>query len=75
MKKLAVPIIGQFRALTRENLYLGFANNKGADQPAHQHSLISTIIIPLLDQALLESITSKLATIKQNFKFLASLCK
>ena len=32
-------------------------NNKGADQPAHLHSLISTFVIRLL-----ESIISKLAT-------------
>ena len=34
-----------------------FANNKGGDQPAYQHSLISTFVIHLL-----ESIISKLAT-------------
>ena len=44
-------------ALTRENLSLGFANNKGADQPAHMCRLISTFFIPFL-----ESIISKLAT-------------
>ena len=35
----------------------GFANNKGADQPAHQHRLISTFVIHVL-----ESIISKHAT-------------
>ena len=34
-----------------------YANNKGADQPAHQCSLISAIVL-----CLLESIISKLAT-------------
>ena len=34
-----------------------FANNKGADQPAHPRSLISAFVIPLL-----ESIISRLAT-------------
>ena len=33
-----------------------FANNKGADQPAHSHSLISTFVI-----CLLESMISNLA--------------
>ena len=42
--------------LTQENLFSGFANNKGADQPAHLRSLISTFVIHLL-----ESIISKLA--------------
>ena len=35
----------------------GFANNKGADQPAHSRSLISAFVFRLL-----ESITSRLAT-------------
>ena len=30
----------------QENLSSVFANNKGTDQPAHQRSLISTIIAP-----------------------------
>ena len=34
----------------------GFANNKGADQPAHSPSLISAFVIPVL-----ESIISRLA--------------
>ena len=34
-----------------------FANNKGADQPAHPRSLISVFVIPFL-----ESTISKLAT-------------
>ena len=46
----------------------GFANNTGADQPAHLCSLISALVIHLL-----ESIISRLAH-KRNFNFLASLC-
>ena len=41
----------------RENLSLGFANNKGADQPAHPGSLISVFVI-----CFLESTICKLAT-------------
>ena len=42
----------------REKICLqGFANNKGADQPVHPPSLISTFVIPFL-----ESIICKLAT-------------
>ena len=33
----------------RENLSSGFANNKGADQPAHLQTLISAIGIRLLE--------------------------
>ena len=36
-------------ALTRENLSSVFANNKGADQPAHSQSLISAFVIRLLE--------------------------
>ena len=42
---------------TRENLSSGFANNKGADQPAHPCSLINALVFGIL-----ESIISKLAT-------------
>ena len=44
-------------ASKRENLSSGFANNKGADQPEHVCSLISTFFIRLI-----KSITSKLVT-------------
>ena len=46
-------------ASTQENLSSGFANNKGTDQPAHLHSLISAFVIQLL-----ESFISRLATSK-----------
>ena len=53
----ALPTVATSKwALTRENLPSGFANNKGADQPAHMRSLISTFVIHLL-----ESIISRLA--------------
>ena len=32
-----------------ENLFLPYANNKGADQPAHQRSLISAFVVRCLD--------------------------
>ena len=35
-------------ASTRENLSLVFANNTGADQPAHLRSLISAFVIRVL---------------------------
>ena len=46
----------------------GFANNTGADQPAHPRSLISAFVIHLL-----ESTISILATSEICF-FMASLC-
>ena len=36
-------------ATSWENLFLPYANNKGADQPAHPHSLISAFVIRCLD--------------------------
>ena len=44
-----------------------YANNKGADQPAHLRSLISTFVVCCLD-----SIISRFYI--QNFKPLASFC-
>ena len=44
-------------ALTRENLFWEFANNKGKDQPVLSCRLINTFVIPIS-----ESIISKLAT-------------
>ena len=56
--------------LTQENLSLGFANNKGADQPAHQRRLIGAFVISFL-----ESIIFKLAMgDRWHFNFLDSLC-
>ena len=36
-----------------ENLFLPYANNKGADQPAHSRSLISAFVVRCLDSILL----------------------
>ena len=33
----------------RENLSLGFENNKGTDQPVHLRSLISAFVIRLME--------------------------
>ena len=57
-------------ALTHVNLSSGFANNKGADQPAHPHSLISAFVIRLL-----ESIITKLATNEISIFYLASVAE
>ena len=37
------------RATSWENLFLLYANNKGADHPAHQRSLISAFVVRCLD--------------------------
>ena len=35
--------------VARKPVFGGFANNKGADQPARPHSLISAFVISLLE--------------------------
>ena len=35
--------------MSRENLFMLYANNKGADQPAHPRSLISAFVVHCLD--------------------------
>ena len=57
-------------ASMRENLSSGFAKNTGADQPAHPRSLISTLVIRVL-----ESTISKLATSKISFFKLVSVAE
>ena len=54
----------------QENLSAGCANNKGADQPAHLCSLISTFVIRLL-----ESTISKLATCEISVFWLVSIAE
>ena len=45
-------------ATSWENLFMPYANNKGADQPAHLHSLISTFVVRCLDSIIsLDSIS------------------
>ena len=46
-----------------KNLFLSYTNNKGADQPAHPRSLISTFVVRCLDSIYI-----------RNFKHLASFC-
>ena len=36
-------------ATSWENLFMSYANNKGADQPAHSRSLISAFVVRCLD--------------------------
>ena len=43
----------------RENLFSVFANNKGADQPAHPHSLINAFAIRAIESIISRHITSE----------------
>ena len=47
---------------------MSYANNKGADQPAHPLSLISTFVVCCLDSII------SLRFYSRNFKTLASFC-
>ena len=48
-------------ALTQEILSSGFANNKGADQPAHLRSLISAFVMQLMESSISKLTTSEIA--------------
>ena len=39
-------------AMSWENLFLSYVNNKGTDQPAHPHSLTSTFVVHSLDSTI-----------------------
>ena len=45
----------------------GLANNKGADQPAHPRSLISTFVIGLLESTISKLATSEISIFKLVF--------
>ena len=40
---------------------MAYANNKGADQPAHSHSLISTFFVRCLDSVIPTLVKSKIS--------------
>ena len=63
--KYVTNIIDEPTIIDEENLFMPYANNKGADQPAHPRSLISAFVVRCLD-----SIIHTLA----KSKTLASLC-
>ena len=51
-----------------QSLFMPYANNKGADQPAHPRSLISTFVVRFLGTV------QYLYLLKPNFKTPASHC-
>ena len=53
--------MGIIWASTRENLSSGFANNKGADQPGHPPSQISTFVFRLFESTISKVITSEIS--------------
>ena len=53
----------------RKTCLRGFGNTKGADQPAHQHSLISTFVIRLLESIIQSTLDTS------NFKGLSKICR
>ena len=57
-----MKIVKNFRTFTIWALTLrGFANNKGADQPAHPRSLISAVVIRLLERIIPKLVTSEIS--------------
>ena len=62
-----------------ENLSWGFANNTGANQPAHSHSLISAFVFSILESIICKLYTSEISIFKlvsvaeeKGFKFALS---
>ena len=53
---------------SEKTCFLGFANNKDAEQPAHPRSLISAFVIRLLERIVFST------CFKRNFYFPASHC-
>ena len=64
---MANPFCDTFGPRREKTCLWRFANNKGADQPAHPRSLISAFLIRLL-----ESIISRLATSEISYFLLVS---
>ena len=58
---LVLRVLYTYIGLTRETLYSRFANNKGADQPAHARSLISAFVIRLLEDVASTLVTGEIA--------------
>ena len=46
---------------TRKPVFGGFANNTGADQPAHPRSLISAFVIPFLESTIFDLESGKVS--------------
>ena len=63
----SVSFLGMISAMSWENLFMPYADNKDANQPAHPRSLSSVFVICCLDSIM------PLVSI-QNFKTLASFC-
>ena len=53
----------QILASSRENLFMPYVNNNGADQPAHPRSLISTFIVRCLDSIIPPVSISKISSL------------
>ena len=51
-------------AMSWENLFMPYANNKGADQPAHPHSLISSFVVRCLEFRIPIPVISKISRFK-----------
>ena len=65
--KLGINLYSENWATSWENLFVSYAINKGADQPAHPRSLISAFVLRCLDSII------SLSFLMCNFKTLASL--
>ena len=46
-----------------KKVFMPYANNKGADQPAHPHSVISTFVVCCLDSVIPQVFISKISSL------------
>ena len=67
LRLAGVPVVtlnfylGCYKGPTRENLSSEFANNTGADQPAHPRRLISAFVIRFLERTIFNLATGKIS--------------
>ena len=58
-----IGVLVLIRAMSWENLFMTYANNKGGDQPAHLCSLISTFVVHCLDSIIPQVSISKISSL------------
>ena len=59
----SISIFADKWAMTWENLFMPYANNKGADQPVHPCSLISAFVVSGLDSIIPLVSTSEISSL------------
>ena len=61
---MIIPSTNLFEPGHEKMCLMSYANNKGADQPAHPHSLISTFVVCCLDSIISLDSTAKISRLQ-----------